>query len=212
MLGLVLGIQVIKIAEELVEAMNGRQKLVAVAEMVLAELPGHVAERLEQIGERRILIRQPFLGSRQSNLQKAGAHRALAGDERGAAGGAGLLTVIVGEDRAFVGDAIDVGRAVAHHAAIVGADVPIADVIGHDDEDIRLLLLRGSRRDHRHPNGERCQQTEPDIPVHAHRSNGNIGHCASAPLLRGTGARLRGCERPSLDGSRGPIGLAALRR
>ena len=56
-LRLVLGIQVIEIAEELVEAMNRRQKLVAVAEMVLAELPGHVAERLEQFGERRILIR-----------------------------------------------------------------------------------------------------------------------------------------------------------
>src|SRR5262249_56709574 len=43
-------------------------------------------------------------------------YRALAGDERGAAGGAGLLAVIVGEDRALGGDAVDVGRAVAHHA------------------------------------------------------------------------------------------------
>jgi hypothetical protein len=52
-----------------------------------------------------------------------------------------LLTVIIGEDRALIRDAIDVGRAVAHHAAIVGADIPIADIIAHDNKDVRLLLL-----------------------------------------------------------------------
>ena len=57
MLGLILGIEVVKIAEELVEAVDGRKKLVAVTEVVLPELRGHVAERLEQLGERRILIR-----------------------------------------------------------------------------------------------------------------------------------------------------------
>ena len=46
----------------------------------------------------------------------------------------------VREDRAFVGDAINIGRAVAHHTAVVGADVPVADVVRHDDEDV------GSRR------------------------------------------------------------------
>ena len=45
----VLGVEVIKIPEELVESVNGRQKLVAVAEMVLTELPGHIAERLQQV-------------------------------------------------------------------------------------------------------------------------------------------------------------------
>ena len=46
MLGLILGIEVVKIAEELVEAVNRGQKLVAVAEMVLAELSGRVTQRL----------------------------------------------------------------------------------------------------------------------------------------------------------------------
>ena len=144
MLRLVLGVEVIEVAEELVEAMHGRQEFVAVAEMVLAELSGRIALRLQQLGDGRILRRQPFLGSRQANLQQPGPQRTLPGDEGGAAGGAGLLPIIVGEDRAFIGDAIDVGRAVAHHAAIVGADVPVADVIAHDDEDVGLLLLRGS--------------------------------------------------------------------
>jgi hypothetical protein len=52
--------EVVEVAEEHVEAVHGRQELVAVAEMILAELPGRVAERLEQLGERRVLLRQPF--------------------------------------------------------------------------------------------------------------------------------------------------------
>jgi len=55
--------------------------------------------------------------------------------------GAGLLPVIIGEYRAFVGDAIDVWRAVTHHAAIVSADISVADVIGHDDKNVGLLRL-----------------------------------------------------------------------
>ena len=136
-LRLVLGVEVIEIAEELVEAVDGRQELVAVAEMVLAELAGGVALRLEQLGERRVLLGQSFLGARQADLEQAGAEATLPGDERGASGGAGLLGVEVGEDRAFFGDAVDVGRAVAHLAAVVGAGVPVADVVAEDDEDVR---------------------------------------------------------------------------
>ncbi len=94
MLWLVLRIEMVKVAEELVEAMNRRQKLVAVTEMVFAELSCHVAERLEKIGKRRILVRQPLLRPWQSDFQEAGAHRTLAGDEGGAAGGARLLTSV----------------------------------------------------------------------------------------------------------------------
>ena len=61
------------------------------------------------------------------------------GDECGAAGGAALLAVPVGEQRAFLGDAVDVGRFVAHHALIVGADVEAADVVTPDDQDVGLV-------------------------------------------------------------------------
>ena len=44
-LRLLLGVQVVEVAEELVEAVGGRQELVLVAEVVLAELAGGVAER-----------------------------------------------------------------------------------------------------------------------------------------------------------------------
>ena len=74
----------------------------------------------------------------QADLGEAGADRRLAGDEGGAAGGAALLAVPVGEQRALLGDAVDVGRPVAHHAVVVGADVELADVVAPDDEDVRL--------------------------------------------------------------------------
>ena len=54
-LRLLLGVEVVERAEELVEAVRGRQVLVEVAEVVLAELAGHVALRLEQLGERHVL-------------------------------------------------------------------------------------------------------------------------------------------------------------
>ena len=52
---LFLGVQVIEVAEELVEAVFGGQEFVLVAEMVLAKLPGIIAERLEKFGNARIL-------------------------------------------------------------------------------------------------------------------------------------------------------------
>ncbi len=104
----------IEIAEELIEAVHRRQVLVAVAEMVLAELAGGVAERLHDIGDARIVRPEPELGARQADLRQAGADRRLPGNEGGAAGGAALLAIPVGEHRAFFGDAVDVGRPVAH--------------------------------------------------------------------------------------------------
>ncbi len=49
---LFLGVEVIEVAEELVEAVHGRQMLVAIAQMVLAELAGGVAEALQELPDR----------------------------------------------------------------------------------------------------------------------------------------------------------------
>ena len=57
MLRLVLGIEMIEVAEKLVEAVYGRQEFVSVAKVVLAELAGGVALWLEQFGNRRIFCR-----------------------------------------------------------------------------------------------------------------------------------------------------------
>ena len=80
-LGLVLGVEVVERAEELFESVRGRQVLVAVPQVVLAELAGHVALRLEQLGDRHVLLLQAFLGARQADLERPGAERRLAGDE-----------------------------------------------------------------------------------------------------------------------------------
>jgi hypothetical protein len=59
---------VIKVAEELVKPMHGRQEVVLVAEVVLAEMPGRVAQRLQQLGDRRILRPEADIGAGDSNL------------------------------------------------------------------------------------------------------------------------------------------------
>ena len=77
-LRLLLGVQVVEVAEELVEAVHRRQELVPVAEVVLAELPGRVAERLEELGDRRVLRPAGRRRARQPDLAQAGAEDALA--------------------------------------------------------------------------------------------------------------------------------------
>src|SRR5262249_55467872 len=86
-LGLLLRIEVVEVAEELVEAVRRGQELVAVPEVVLSELPGDVTQGFEEFGDRGIFGTQPEVGSRQPDLGEAGADRRLAGDERGPAGG-----------------------------------------------------------------------------------------------------------------------------
>ena len=148
-LRLLLGVEVVEVAEELLEAVVGRQHLVAVAEVVLAELAGDVAERAQQPGDGRVLDLHALGRAGQADLGQPGADRRLAGDEGGAPGGAALLAVPVGEERALLGDPVDVGRAVAHHAVVVGADVELADVVAPDHQDVGLrgaALLRRRRR------------------------------------------------------------------
>jgi hypothetical protein len=52
-----------------------------------------------------------------------------------------LLGVVVGKERTFIFDAIDVGRFADHQAAVVDARLHNADVITHDEEDVWFLLL-----------------------------------------------------------------------
>ena len=107
--------------------------------MVLAELAGGVAEVLQQAADRRIELAHAHRRAGEADLGQPGADAVLAGEERRAAGGAALLAVVVQEANAFLGDAVDVGRLVAHQAVAVGADVGDADVVAEDDEDVRFL-------------------------------------------------------------------------
>ena len=135
-------VEVIEVAPELVEAVHRRQVFVAVAEVVLAELAGRIAHRLERGGNGRRLGRHADGGARLADGRQAGADRQLTGDEVRAAGRATRLGVVVGEAHALGGEPVEVRRAPGHNASVVGADVEPADVVAHDEDDVRPLSAR----------------------------------------------------------------------
>ena len=135
-------VEVIQVAEELVEAVDGGQELIQIAEMILAELAGGVALRFERGGNRAGLGRHSGLGARLADGGHAGADGQFAGDEVRATRRATRLGVIVGEQHAFLGQLVEVRRPAGHHAAMVGADVPHADVIAHNEEDVGFFVRR----------------------------------------------------------------------
>ena len=96
------GVEVVEIAPELVEAVRGRQRVGVVAQVVLAELAGVVAEVAQEPGERRRAGPQVGRAARQLRRDHAGAQRMHAGEEGVAPGRAALLGVVVHEDRAFL--------------------------------------------------------------------------------------------------------------
>src|SRR5215467_1227159 len=70
-------IQVIQVAEELVETMHGRQVFIPIAEMVLAELTGGVPERLEGFGDCRILFLKSDRCAGHPDFRQTGANWVL---------------------------------------------------------------------------------------------------------------------------------------
>src|SRR5215475_4104754 len=63
-LRLFFGIEVVKIAKELIEAVLGREKFIFVAKMIFSELSGRVTQRFKQFCDRRILRAQADVGAR----------------------------------------------------------------------------------------------------------------------------------------------------
>ncbi|MNP03154.1 hypothetical protein D3C76_950290 [compost metagenome] len=164
-LRLLLGVQVVEVAEELVEAVIGRQEFVAVAQVVLAELTGRVALRLERLGDGDVAVLDADRRAGHADLGQAGTQRGLAGDEGGAAGGAAVFTVVVGEHHAFPGQTIDVRRRVTEHAVAIGADVGLADVVAVDHQDIGFVGGHGGRRKRHQRNAEQSEPRQPPAVV-----------------------------------------------
>ena len=113
-LQVLVGVQVVEVAPELVEAVPAGQVLVQVAQVVLAELGRGVALGLEDLGERDVLGLEPGRGARGADRRQPGAHRQLAGDEGRAPRGAARLGVEGAEPQPFAADAVDVGCRHAH--------------------------------------------------------------------------------------------------
>ena len=108
---LLLGVHVVQVPEEFIEAMVRGQEFILVTQVVLAKLACHVTQGLQQFCNGRVLGTDADISAREANLGEPGSKRRLAGDEGGPAGCAALLAVVVGEHRAFLGNAVDVGGA-----------------------------------------------------------------------------------------------------
>jgi hypothetical protein len=76
-LGFLFRVEVVEVPEEFVEAVNGRQIFIPVAQVVLANLRGGVALWLQQFGNGRILVLDALFGAGQADFQQAGAKRRL---------------------------------------------------------------------------------------------------------------------------------------
>src|SRR5262245_64385155 len=78
---LLLRIEMIQISEEFVEAVLRRQELVLISKVVLAKLSGGVAERLEHLGDGRILRPKSDVCAGQAYFRQPGMDGRLAGDK-----------------------------------------------------------------------------------------------------------------------------------
>ena len=141
-----LGVEVVKGAEKFIETVHRGQVLVAVTLVILAELAGGITLAFEDRGDGAIGLLLAFGGARQADFGHTGANRHRTADESCTADRAALLRVVVGERQTFLCDAVNVRRRVAHHSTIVVADVPSADVIAPNNENVWLLLMLGIGR------------------------------------------------------------------
>ena len=133
-------VEVVQVTEELVEAVQRRQILVEIAEVVLAELARGVSHRLESGRDGRRFVGHADLRPGLPDGRQARTNGKLAGDEVRAAGGAAGLRVVVGEAHAFGREAVEVRRAARHDSLVIGADIEPADIVGHDGDNVRCVL------------------------------------------------------------------------
>src|SRR5947208_11485282 len=113
-----------------------------VAEMVLAELAGRVAEVVQELGESGRPGPQVGRAARELRRDHARAQRIHAREEGIAPGRATLLSVVGHHDRAFFRNPVNVGRFPDHQSAVITARLHPADIIAHDEQDIWFLVLR----------------------------------------------------------------------
>src|SRR5262249_14236442 len=114
-----------------------------VAQVVLPELPGGIAHRLENRGDCRCFRRHSERRTGLTDRRQPCTDGQLASNEVGATGGATRLGVVVWDWHALRGKLVAVRRPAGHDALVVGADVEPPDVVSHDEDDVGFLLLRG---------------------------------------------------------------------
>ncbi len=123
---------------------------IQVAEMILAELASHITLGLEVCRDGRVLDFQPQFRARHADLGEPRPKRTLAGDKSGTPCSAALLAISVGENSTFFGNTINVRRPVSHHAAVIGADIPISNIVAPDYQNIWFIRLANSGVNQKH--------------------------------------------------------------
>src|SRR5215471_3537618 len=168
-------IEVIQIPPILVEAVDGRQKFIAITQVIFAELAGGVAHRSQHCCDGRRLRRHPSGGTGLSDCRKTSPNWQFTSNEVRASGGTTRFRVIVGKAHALAGHPVEIGRSASHDALIVDANIRPTDVIAHDDNDVwplprwsRLCLrcLDARGRTERRRSGERGPGEENVAPIY----------------------------------------------
>ena len=209
--GVGVGVEVIEAGIlHLVVALRGGQSVVGLAEVPFAGEEGAVAGRLQHRGEGPLRRGQPAALALEGHGRHAAAVRRAAGLHGGSAGRAARLGVEGVELHALGRQAVDVRR---RHAAplpaAIGAEIAVTGIVGHQQDDVGLLL----RRRGRHPcepcnNHERYRGTEQSFRYGFHfrflslvgtpaavRSGSGFGDAMPprSPQRRPHGSRLPRC-------------------
>src|SRR3954452_5996256 len=108
------GVQVIEVPEEFIEAVNGGQKFIEIAQVVLAELTGSVALRFERSSNGASLRRDASLRTSLADCRHSRADGQLAHDEVRSTRCTAGLSVVVGEQYAFLGHLVEIRRSSRH--------------------------------------------------------------------------------------------------
>src|SRR5271169_1174685 len=110
--------------------------------MVLAELPSGITHRLKSHGDGGSLGGKADRRASLTYRRHSSANGQLTSDEVRAASRAARFGVIVGEHHSLGGELVDVGSLSRHHSPVISAHVEPANVVAHDEENIRFFCLR----------------------------------------------------------------------
>ncbi len=90
-----LGIEVVEVAEEFIETVDSREGLIAVADMVLAELARSIAEVFRSAHPPRIELAHPHRCAGKADLRETSANAVLASQEGGPPCSARLFAIVM---------------------------------------------------------------------------------------------------------------------
>ena len=166
----------------LVVALRVGQRVIRLPKVPLAGEEGAVARLLEHRAQGPLGRRQAAALALERHRCHAAAVRYPPGLHRGPARGAARLGIERHEGHPLRGQAVDAGgRHATPLAAAIGAKVAVAGIVGDDQHDVRLLLLRGLRegRDgHRRRDQSRGPDQRPPRSTKDGRQVETRDHCS----------------------------------